>query len=308
MRADLALARLRQPSVDEGSHRPGVLVVDHRHREDEPGQPVLLADSGEVCGGDAREDAAGARPTEHRPRAAGDLLDGVEGVQDGLDVGVEAPGCVPRVRVAPGDEEHLPALPDAELHEAPVGGEVECVVLVDRGWDHQRRHLVDLVGLRCVLDQFEHLGAEHDRARRRGDRLAQGEAAGVDHLRKARCRSQVRCQLLGPAHEAQPCGVDHSLGRGRVDQRDVARRGRLDDVLEEEPHAFAVARVEVGVVEQLLGGMAACQVQLDQPLQQGVLGPRDVGEPAVTATAAPGWRCRSGCGRPRRPARPAAAR
>ena len=49
-------------------------------------------------------------------------------------------------------------------------------------------------------------------------------------------------------------------------------------------HALAVARVEVGLDQQLLGGLAARQVELDQPLQQRVLGPSDIGEPAVAAT------------------------
>ena len=277
------LGPFRQPRVDQGSHRPGVLVVDHRHCENEPGQPLLLPDGGEVARCDAREDAAGAGPTEHRLRGAGDLLDGVEGVQDAAHVGVQVPGGVPRIRVAPGDEEHLPPLPDAELHQAPVRGEVECVELVDGGWDHQRRHLEDLVGLRRVLDQLQHLVAEHDPAGRRGDVVSQDEAAAIDHLRKPR-RGQVRCQLPAPAHQAQPRAVDRCLGRGRVDQRYVARSGRLGDVLDQELHALAVSRVEISVDEQLLGRLAAGQVELDQPLQQGVLGPGDVGEPAVATT------------------------
>ena len=223
----LRLGPARHPLVDEGGHRPGVVVVDDRHRQAERGQPVLPADTGEVGRCDAREDAAGAHATEHRPRAAGDLLHGVEGVQDGTDVGVEVPGGVPRVRVAPGDDEHLPALPDAELDQAPLRGEVDRVELVDRGRDHQRRHLVDLVGLRRVLDQLQHLVAKDDPAWRRGDVVAQDEAAAVDHLRNARCRGQVLHQLLAPAHQAQPRGVDDRLGRGRVDQRDVAGGGRL---------------------------------------------------------------------------------
>ena len=142
-------------------------------------------------------------------------------------------------------------------------------------------HLVDLVGLRRVLDQLQHLVAEHDPARRGGDVLAHGEPGAVDHLGNARCRDQVLGQLPASAHQAQPRGVDHRLGRGRVDQRDVAGSARLDEVLQEEPHPFAVTGLDVGVVHQLLDGLSAGQVELDQPLQHRVLGPGDVVEPAV---------------------------
>ena len=109
-------------------------------------------------------------------------------------------------------------------------------------------------------------------------------------MRGAEARSVASC--LPPRTRLSPRSVDDRLGRGRVDQRDVAGSGRLDDVLEEEPHALAVAWVEVGVDQQLLDGLSAGQVELDQPLQQRVLGPGDIGEPAVPALRRERSRCR----------------
>src|SRR4029453_15986439 len=134
--------------------------------------------------------------------AARDLLDGVECVQDAPNVRVEVPGGVPRIRVAPRDHEHLPALPDAELHEASPRGEVERVELVDRRGYDQHRNLIDLVGLRRVLDQLQYLVTEDDTAWRCSNVVAEVEAAAVDHLRKARCRAQVLHELLASACQA----------------------------------------------------------------------------------------------------------
>ena len=71
--------------------------------------------------------------------------------------------------------------------------------------------------------------------------------------------------------------------RRRVDQWQVARRDRLHDVLEQEPDSRAVARFKVCVVDELVQGLPASQIELDHPSQKGVLGPRDIPEPPVPA-------------------------
>jgi hypothetical protein len=139
-------------------------VVEHRDEEAKRGQPALLAGSGQVSGGDARDDAAGADSREHGAARAADPLDGVERIEHGLDVGVKAPAGVPGVRVSPGDHEHLLAASDEVLDEAAVGGQVEGVVLVDGRRYHEHRDLADMFGLRTVLDELTHVGTHDDRA------------------------------------------------------------------------------------------------------------------------------------------------
>ena len=85
-------------------------------------------------------------PPEHTPASAvrsvaGDPLDGVQRLQDRLHVGVQPPVGVPGVRVAPGDHEHLLALPHEVLDQAPARGQVQRVVLVDRRRHDQQRDL-----------------------------------------------------------------------------------------------------------------------------------------------------------------------
>jgi hypothetical protein len=117
----------------------------------------------------------------------------------------------------------------------------------------------------------------------------------VRHLRRRRtaCAGYVEADHRGwsssrlapmPLHSTSGGPVDRCLRGGRVDQRDVARSDRLDEVVEEEARPSAVARGQVRVRQQLLGGPASCQVELDQSPEQGVVRPGDVGEAAVPAS------------------------
>ena len=220
-----------EPAAGHGGRKAGARGVDHGDREGEGGEPLLPPGRGEIGRGHGRQDAAGTDPGQCGPLDAGDPLDRVHRVQDRPDVGVEVPRRMPRVRVAPRDHEHLLALTHEELDQAASGRQVQRVVLVDRRRHDQQRNLAHLLGLRGVLDQLEHLGAQHDRARCDGDVAADLERRSVNHLGDARRRCQVAQQLRTPTDQIRPGTVDRLL-RGRwVYQWQVARGERLDQVL-----------------------------------------------------------------------------
>ena len=74
--------------------------------------------------------------------------------------------------------------------------------------------------------------------------------------------------------QAQAAGVDSRLPRGRADQRVVARRGYGDEIGQHELQALVVPPVQLGVSEQLLGGLPDGQVRLEGAFEQRVLMPR----------------------------------
>ena len=172
------------------------------------------------------------------------------------------------VRVAPGDHEHLLALADQPLDHAAPGREVEHVELVDRRRREQQRDLAHRLGLRRVLDQLEHVGAQHDRARSQREVLADGELAGVDGRRAGRGKSRRKCRA--PRDEVRAALVDARLDHGRVRPREVARRERVEHVAGGEARLALGAPVQLGVGDQAVDGVARGQVGLQQPPEQPV--------------------------------------
>ena len=182
------------------------------------------------------------------------------------------------VGVAPGDHEDLLALVDEPFDHAAAGGEVEHVVLVDRRRREQQRHLADLLGLRRVLDQLEHVGAQHDRARGEREVLADRELGGVDGGGKTR---EVAREATGPLDEVGAPLVDALLDHARVRPREVARRERVEHVARGEAGLALVAPVELGVGDQAVHRLAHGHVRLQQPPEQPAGFPRRVGEAPV---------------------------
>ena len=223
----------------------------------------------------------GADPHQRRPVGAADALDRVERVEHRLDIRVQAPRGMPGVRVAPRDHEHLLAAPHQVLDQAPPRCQVEGVVLVDGRRRNEQRYLPDPLGLWPVLDQLQVLGPQHHRAGRDGYGAADRERRGVHHLRDPRRRGHVAQEAQAAAGQAAAGGVDGRLRGLGVHQRQVARRQRLDQVVHQEAHPLVVAPVQPRVVDQRAGGPIGGQVALHGAVQQRVLRPRRVGEPAV---------------------------
>ncbi len=199
---------------------------------------------------------------------------------------------MPGVGVAPGDDEHLVALPDEVLGQAAPGGQVGDVVLVDHRRHDQQRVVVDGLGRRLVLDELVLLGAVHHGPG--GDRQvpAHLERAGRHHRGHPRLRGQVGDQRPEAAQHADTAAVGCRLPVSGVEQRAVARRGGGDEVGQHEAQAGVVAPVQFGPVEQRLRRLARRQVGLDGALEQGIARPGGVGEPAVLSARC---LCRSSC-------------
>ena len=176
----------RELAVRERRGRAGALVVERGDQQAEAGELAEPALGGEVAEHAGADDAAGAGAVEVDDAAPVMRRDGVARLEDGGGVGVEVEVPLLDVRVAPRDREDLLSLLDEPLDHAAAGREVEHVVLVDRRRGEQQRHLAHLLGLRRVLDELEDLGAQHDRARRDREVLADRELARVDGRRQAR--------------------------------------------------------------------------------------------------------------------------
>src|SRR5271170_3333292 len=79
-------------------------------------------------------------------------------------------------------------------------------------------------------------------------------------------------------------GVDDFLPALRVREQVVRGRERGCDVVEGQAEPLPGAPVNVSVLEDPRGGVAAGQVPEGEPLQDGIARPRTVGEAAVTRT------------------------
>ena len=189
------------------------------------------------------------------------------------------------------------------------GRQVQGVVLVDRRRHDQQRDLPDLLGLRPVLDQLEHLGAQHHGARGGRDvRRPTSNAGAVDHLRHPRRAGQVaQRRLRAAADQAQPAGVDRRLRRRGLTSGTLLGASASTRFSTRKPHPLGVAPVQVGVGDQLPRRSAR---RPGRPARAGAA----AGSPSRPGrrTAGPAWTGRSlevpAPIRPSSPARPATRR
>ena len=269
------------PLVDHGAGQARLRLVQHGDHEGERGEPVLLAGVRQVRSHHRSDDAAGAGSHECGLLAPGDPRRRVHGVQDSLPVGVEVPGRVPGVRVAPGDHEHLQAAAGQVLRHAPSGRQVHHVVLVDRRRHDQQRDLPHRGRGRAVLDQLEHRRPQDHRPGRDGEVHPDLERVRLDHRRHPRRGRHVGDEMPEAGQGAAAAGIDGGLQRRRVQQRVIARGQRVDQVGHPETNAFGVRPVQAGVCHHPFRGPRSSQVCLHRPAQQRIARPSRIGEPAV---------------------------
>ena len=136
------------------------------------------------------------------------------------------------------------------------------------------------------------LGAGYHRSWRHGEILADDERFGCDHCWDERGGGHVRDQGTDAPHGAQAAGVDEGLPRDRADQRVVTRRGSGDEIGQHPLQALVIPPAQAGISKQVLSGPPGGQVRLNGPLEQRVLTPRGIGEPAVAVL----WSDRRGPG------------
>ena len=216
-----------------------------------------------------------------RAIALGDLLDGVQCVQDRLAVGVETPILLFRSGIAPRDREDLDALAQKVLDHAAPWRDVHDVELVDHRRHHQQRRREDLVGLRGVLDQLEFLASEDHRTCGGGDVLAQRERVGLHHRRHPRRRHHVLDEVAQPPNRAESTGVDERLPSQRVQHRVVGRCEPFGEEIQHESNPLGVTPVEVRVRKQLIHSVVRRQIGLHRAVEQRIAPPCRICESLV---------------------------
>ena len=159
--------------------------------------------------------------------------------------------------------------------------DVQDVELVDHRRHHQQRHRPHLLGLWCVLDEFEHLVAVDDRSRRDSEILSDRECVGLHHRRNPRRHSHIAQEASHPSNDVQTTGVDDRLPAQRADQRVVARCKPFHDDVEHESDSFRVAPIEFRVGEQAVHDLGGGQVRLHRTLHQRIGLPCRIAESLV---------------------------
>ena len=169
------------------------------------------------------------------------------------------------------------------LDHAAAGGDVEHVELVDRRRHEQQRNLPHLLGRGLVLDQLEHVGAQHDGARRDREVAADFELARVDRRGKPWRSGEVVRKLSGTANQVLAAGVDRLLDHLGVRPREVRGGERVDHVPRSQPGAALRAPVDVGVGDQAVDRLADRKVALEEAAKQPTTSPGRVGEAPVAS-------------------------
>ncbi|MCY1226041.1 hypothetical protein D9M72_382580 [compost metagenome] len=167
------LGRAEQPELRLG------IEAEYRHHQRD-GVHELLATGRAIAQQRRHRHRAGTGAMQVDIGTAGDIAYRMDRLDQRADIGVEVPVALRRRGIAPADHEHLQPLAQHVFHQALGRRKVEHVELVDL-----RRH--DQLGPgmhfrrgRGVLDQLQHLVAEHHRARRDRKVLADAERVLVD--------------------------------------------------------------------------------------------------------------------------------
>lgn len=253
--------------------------VEHADQLGE-GVDLLLA-AGHVVADQGRGgDPAGAGAEEVEVLAAGDRQDYLDGLLERLDIGGQAPFALRLGRVAPTDDEGLHAVAQAEARQALVRRQVEDVELVDLRRHHQQRAFVHRLGDRPVLDQFQHVVAEHHGALGGGQVLAHLEGVHVHLARHPAVVHQVLGQVAEAVQQALAAGLEEALDRRRVAQA-VGRRHRLGQQVDDELATTDVLRRQVAVADPAVQLLAPGQVGLHVALVQRILAPGRIGKASV---------------------------
>ena len=178
------------------------------------------------------------------------------------------------VGVAPTDDEDLQVVLQGVLDEALFRRQVEDVVLVDLRRHDQQGLGVLALAQRLVLDQFQHLVAEHYRALRGGEVAADLEGGLVHLAGHAAVVHQVFEQVADAIEQADPAGIEQFLYRQWIDQAVAGCHG-VGEQGDEEAGAGAIVAVQVAFVDP--------GEQLLLPRQVGLQGA------PVEGIEAPGW-------------------
>ncbi len=269
-----ALAALQGLLVGEEHRRAFHLAVEQADQVGDATDLAQLPAYLKVAEQGGHGEPAGAGAGQVHAAAAGDLAADLDGLVEGLDIGAQAPFAVLGVGVAPTDDEDLQVVLQGVLDEALFRRQVEDVVLVDLRRHDQQGLGVLALAQRLVLDQFQHLVAEHHRALRGGE-VATDLEGGLVHLAgHAAVVHQVFEQVADAIEQADPAGIEQFLYRQWIDQAVAGCHG-VGEQGDEEAGAGAIVAVQVAFVDP--------GEQLLLPRQVGLQGA------PVEGIEAPGW-------------------
>jgi hypothetical protein len=189
----------------------------------------------------------------HRARAAdGPYVDvfriadrpgGVDCCLDGVLIIGHAPAIMTRLRVAPHHDKNRHSLLNIIFKDAALRGEVEYVIFVDDRGHHQHWPLVHLPGLRSVLNQLEHLGAQNDRTRGDCEIFADLESGFIDLRRNWTPLPHIIEQIRGTARQAEAAGFLQAAKCCRITQKEIAWRQGIADLVQQKACALIEIRI-----------------------------------------------------------------
>ena len=139
-----------------------------------------------------------------------------------------------------------------------------------------------LLRLRPVLDEFEHVVAENNAARRHRQILPDLEGALVDHRRHARIVDEVGGHVAQTLDDAAAAGLDDALDGRRIGQR-ITGRQRVGDELPHEVGPLFRARIEARLVDEIVERFRPGEVAAQEHPVERVAGPGGIGEALVVA-------------------------
>jgi len=130
------------------------------------------------------------------------------------------------VGIDPRDHEYRVPLLDGPLHERILGAQVEDVILVDPGRDHQQRPPEDRSVRRVVLDQLQEVVLKHNLAGCGGDVDAEFERIVVCHSQPdlvAAAARQVLEQVVQSLHQVPPAARHRFAQHFGIGEQEIAR-------------------------------------------------------------------------------------
>ncbi len=213
---------------------------------------------------------------------SGDLSDDAHRVhQAEMEVVGETKVAHALVGIAVAKDETVVVVLYRPLDEALVGRQVHDVVLVDPRRTEEQWHVVDLLGLGSVLDEFDQLVAKDNGPGRRGEVDADLEARTVGLAWPAAVVAHVVEHVLRPANQALAAGVRRLAQRGRVSVQGVGRSECVEDELGGEAGLGVFDPFELRGVKEFVEVLTTEQVLLDEQDVQRVLAVGPVAEPFV---------------------------
>ena len=173
------------------------------------------------------------------------------------------------------------ALRNGIFHERVARAEIEQIVLVDAGRHDHKRRLLDLCGLRRVLNELDQLVLEHDRAGR-GSEIAADLEGGFIHPRDA-ALLQILDQVLHAVGETLGAGLDRAADDFRIGRGEVRRAHRVDELPRIESKLEFRLVVDLRLIDEVGQLLGAQQIGLLEQLVEWRMGPGVILEAPVAA-------------------------